>query len=141
MALFMEQGSLNSATASLRLQRKSPLKLRQSPQGHFSIANTLRVLGVLVNRSMSPFIHRHLVCGSSPSAMLEPGSTVLVVLLGSRTRPFSGGKVKYFRFSLRVHMLQDQAEGPNKNMLSNKPTSLCASIWKMALRASYNTEG
>lgn len=37
-------------------------------------------------------------------------------------------------FSLHIHGLQDQAESPNKNMLANEPPSLCASIWKMALR-------
>lgn len=67
---------------------------------------------------------------------------MLVVLPGLQNQAFQWGKGEgILGFSLHIHGLQDQAKGTNKNMLANKPPSLCASIWKMALRASYNTEG
>lgn len=67
---------------------------------------------------------------------------MLVVLPGLQNTAFQWVKGEgILGFSLHIHGLQDQAKGPNKNTLANKPPSLCASIWKMALRASYNTKG
>lgn len=128
--------SFNSASASLRLAEGNILsEVETVPTGAFSHCKCAWSFKCFGKQIKEPFHWQAPCLWFLSFTMLEPGSTMLVVLLGSRTLWFSGGKGEgILDFSL--HILQDQAEGPNTNMLANEPPSLCASIRKMALRAS-----